>query len=43
MITLTLGLMLVLKRTIGVRVDEDLEATGLGLHSGTAYHSAGIG
>ncbi|MEO5901656.1 MAG: ammonium transporter [Ilumatobacteraceae bacterium] len=43
--TLTLGLMLALKRTIGVRVDRELEATGLdlGLHGETAYHSAGIG
>ena len=38
---LTFAIMIVLKKTIGVRVDEEHEATGLdlALHSETAYHS----
>ncbi len=41
----TLGIMLVLKRTIGVRVRPEIESTGLdlGLHGETAYHSALLG
>jgi Amt family ammonium transporter len=37
----TLVIMLVLKKTIGVRVPEDVEASGLDLamHAETAYHS----
>ena len=40
---LTLVIMLALKATIGVRVSEEVEATGLDLaeHSETAYHSVG--
>jgi ammonium transporter, Amt family len=39
---LTYGIMTVLKSTIGVRVTEEVESTGLDLamHSETAYHSA---
>jgi len=38
---LTFAIMIVLKKTIGVRVDDEHEATGLdlALHSETAYHS----
>jgi len=37
--------MIVLKKTIGVRVDEESEATGLdlALHGETAYHSGSLG
>jgi ammonium transporter, Amt family len=40
---LTLVIMIVLKKTIGVRVSEETEKTGLdlALHGETAYHSAG--
>jgi len=42
---LTLGIMMVLKKTIGVRVGTEDESTGLdlALHSETAYHSGGLG
>jgi Amt family ammonium transporter len=42
---LTLGIMVVLKKTIGVRVPDATEATGLDLaeHGETAYHSAVLG
>jgi Amt family ammonium transporter len=42
---LTLGIMIVLKKTIGVRVPDATEATGLDLaeHGETAYHSAVLG
>ena len=38
---ITLVLMLVLKKTVGVRVDPETESNGLdlALHSETAYHS----
>jgi ammonium transporter, Amt family len=41
----TFGIMKLLAVTIGVRVDEEQEATGLdlALHSETAYHSGGLG
>ena len=41
----TLAIMLVLKKTIGVRVDQEAEATGLdlALHGETAYHNGGLG
>ncbi|MDO8391599.1 MAG: ammonium transporter [Actinomycetota bacterium] len=40
----TLAIMIVLKKTIGVRVDAEAETTGLdlALHSETAYHSGGL-
>ena len=40
----TFGIMIVLKKTIGVRVDAEAETTGLdlALHSETAYHSGGL-
>ena len=40
----TLGIMIVLKKTIGIRVDVEAETTGLdlALHSETAYHSGGL-
>ena len=40
----TFGIMVALKKTIGVRVSEEDEATGLdlALHSETAYHSGGL-
>ncbi|MGB8860606.1 MAG: ammonium transporter [Ilumatobacteraceae bacterium] len=40
----TLAIMIVLKKTIGVRVDAEAEATGLdlALHSETAYHGGGL-
>jgi Amt family ammonium transporter len=40
----TLGIMVALKKTIGVRVSAEDEATGLdlALHSETAYHSGGL-
>ena len=39
---LTLGIMIVLKNTIGVRVSDEDEVTGLDLstHAETAYHGA---
>ena len=39
---LTFGIMIVLKKTIGVRVSEEEEVTGLDLaeHAETAYHGA---
>ena len=42
---LTFVIMIVLKKTIGVRVDEESEATGLdlALHGETAYHSGSLG
>ncbi len=42
--TLTLGIMILLKKTIGVRVEAEAEATGLdlALHGETAYHSGGL-
>lgn len=42
---LTLGIMIALKKTIGVRVAAETEATGLDLaeHGETAYHSAVLG
>ena len=42
---ITFGLMKLLAVTIGVRVDEEQEATGLDLaqHAETAYHSGGLG
>jgi Amt family ammonium transporter len=42
---LTFGIMILLKNTLGVRVSEETEATGLDLpeHGETAYHSALIG
>ncbi len=42
---ITFGLMKLLAVTIGVRVDEEQEATGLdlALHGETAYHSGGLG
>jgi ammonium transporter, Amt family len=41
---ITLAIMVVLKKTIGVRVSDEDEATGLdlALHSETAYHSGGL-
>ena len=41
---LTFAIMMVLKKTIGVRVDAETEATGLdlALHSETAYHGGGL-
>ena len=41
---ITLAIMIVLKKTIGVRVDAETEYTGLdlALHSETAYHSGGL-
>jgi ammonium transporter, Amt family len=41
---ITFGIMVALKKTIGVRVSADDEATGLdlALHSETAYHSGGL-
>ena len=41
---LTFGIMIVLKKTIGVRVDAETEYTGLdlALHSETAYHGGGL-
>ncbi len=40
----TLAIMIVLKKTIGVRVDAEAETTGLdlALHSETAYHGGGL-
>ncbi len=40
---LTYAIMVVLKKTIGIRVDAEVEATGLdlALHSETAYHGGG--
>lgn len=40
----TFAIMIVLKKTIGVRVDAETESTGLdlALHSETAYHSGGL-
>ncbi len=40
---LTYAIMVVLKKTIGIRVDPEVEATGLdlALHSETAYHGGG--
>ena len=40
----TLCIMILLKRTIGVRVDAEAETTGLdlALHSETAYHGGGL-
>lgn len=40
----TLAIMVVLKKTIGIRVDVEVETTGLdlALHSETAYHSGGL-
>jgi ammonia channel protein AmtB len=42
---ITFGLMKLLALTIGVRVDEEQEATGLdlALHGETAYHSGSLG
>jgi ammonium transporter, Amt family len=42
---ITFGIMIVLKKTIGVRVEQEDEATGLdlALHSETAYHNGGLG
>jgi len=42
--TVTLAIMIVLKKTIGVRVDAEAEYTGLdlSLHSETAYHGGGL-
>jgi Amt family ammonium transporter len=42
---ITFVLMIVLKKTVGVRVGEEQEATGLdlALHGETAYHSGGLG
>ena len=42
---ITFGIMIALKKTIGVRVSEEDEATGLdlALHGETAYHSGGLG
>ncbi|MFN8021921.1 MAG: ammonium transporter [Acidimicrobiales bacterium] len=42
---ITFVLMIVLKKTIGVRVEAEHEATGLdlALHGETAYHSGGLG
>ena len=42
---LTFGIMIVLKRTIGVRVNNEIEATGLdlALHRETGYHSNVLG
>lgn len=42
---LTLVIMIVLKKTVGVRVSEEQEATGLDLaqHGETAYHSGNMG
>ena len=42
--TLTFGIMILLKKTIGVRVEAEAEATGLdlALHGETAYHSGGL-
>jgi len=41
----TLAIMVVLKKTIGVRTDPEAEATGLdlALHGETAYHNGGLG
>ncbi len=41
---ITFGIMVALKKTIGVRVSDEDEATGLdlALHSETAYHSGGL-
>ena len=41
---LTFGIMILLKKTIGVRVEAEAEATGLdlALHGETAYHSGGL-
>jgi Amt family ammonium transporter len=41
---LTFGIMILLKKTIGVRVEVEAEATGLdlALHGETAYHSGGL-
>jgi ammonium transporter, Amt family len=41
---MTLAIMIVLKKTIGVRVDVEAETTGLdlALHSETAYHGGGL-
>jgi ammonium transporter, Amt family len=40
----TFGIMVELKKTIGVRVSDEVEATGLdlALHSETANHSVGL-
>jgi len=40
----TLAIMIVLKKTIGIRVDAEAETTGLdlALHSETAYHGGGL-
>jgi Amt family ammonium transporter len=42
---ITALIMLVLKRTMGVRVDEEIEVTGLdlALHSEIAYHTGAVG
>lgn len=42
---ITFAIMIALKKTIGVRVSEEEEATGLdlALHGETAYHSGGLG
>ena len=41
---LTLGMMFALKKFVGVRVDQEVEATGLdlALHSEVAYHTGGL-
>ncbi|MEI8238242.1 MAG: ammonia channel protein, partial [Actinomycetota bacterium] len=41
---LTYAIMVVLKRTMGVRVDPEVEANGLDLelHGETAYHGGGL-
>jgi len=41
---MTLAIMIVLKKTIGIRVDVEAETTGLdlALHSETAYHGGGL-
>jgi len=43
--TITLGIMIALKKTIGVRVPEEAESTGLDIssHGETAYHSGALG
>jgi Amt family ammonium transporter len=40
----TFGIMIALKKTIGVRVDDEHESTGLdlALHGETAYHGGGL-
>ena len=41
---ITFAIMMVLKKTIGIRVDAEAESTGLdlALHSETAYHGGGL-